>query len=168
MSGGETVRLKAHPARIAAYDTSAAALHEAGITPVAVFGQNPPDNPWRTLARRSTIPVEVALAPMEGRLPAEVEVAASFVASEALAKTAKHASTCRIDVSLAPSDGGVRLEVRDDGGRGADPRGGSGLVGLVDRVEALGGVLRVRSPEGEGTLITAEFPLAQKDAVASD
>ncbi|HEY3717507.1 MAG TPA: PAS domain S-box protein [Jatrophihabitantaceae bacterium] len=112
----------------------------------------------RTLARRSAIPVELDLA-TDTRLPEQIEVAAYFVASEALANAAKHAHASSIEVSLAPADGSVLLSIRDDGVGGADPARGSGLVGLTDRVDALGGSIRIDSRPAGGTHITAELPL---------
>jgi PAS domain S-box-containing protein len=112
----------------------------------------------RTLARRSAIPVELDLE-TDTRLPEPIEVAAYFVASEAMANTAKHAQASRIDVALATVNSSLVLSIRDDGVGGADPTGGSGLVGLADRVEALGGSVEVHSRPGHGTHITAELPL---------
>ena len=117
----------------------------------------------RTLARRSPIPVELDLE-ADTRLPEPIEVAAYFVASEAMANTAKHAHATRIDVALATVNSSVVLSIRDDGIGGADPTGGSGLVGLADRVEALGGSVEVRSQPGHGTHITAVLPLEQDHA----
>jgi signal transduction histidine kinase len=88
-----------------------------------------------------------------------IEVAAYYVASEALANAAKHSQASRIDVVLAQRDHTLVLAVRDDGVGGADTARGSGLVGLTDRVEALGGSIDVSSPPGQGTQITAELPL---------
>jgi signal transduction histidine kinase len=93
------------------------------------------------------------------RLDEPIEVAAYFVASEALANAAKHSEASRIDVSLDRREGRLVLSIRDDGVGGADAARGSGLVGLADRVEALGGSLRVSSRPGEGTQVTAELPL---------
>jgi signal transduction histidine kinase len=112
----------------------------------------------KTLAHRSPIPVDLEIT-TDARLAEGIEVAAYFVASEALANAAKHSQASRIDVSLGASDGGLVLSVRDDGVGGADAAGGSGLVGLADRVEALGGSIRVDSLPGKGTKITAELPL---------
>ena len=89
-----------------------------------------------------------------------IEVAAYFVASEALANAAKHSGASRIDVSLEQRDGRLVLSVRDDGVGGADAARGSGLAGLSDRVEALGGRLEISSPPGEGTEIRADLPLS--------
>jgi signal transduction histidine kinase len=112
----------------------------------------------RTLARRSTIPVELDVT-TDARFPVPIEAAAYFVVSEALANATKHAQASRIEVSLEPRNGCLRLSVRDDGVGGADPARGSGLVGLTDRVEALGGSIQVRSRVGDGTHVTAELPL---------
>jgi signal transduction histidine kinase len=81
------------------------------------------------------------------------------VPPEALANATKHAQASRIDVSLVVSNGSLVLSIRDDGVGGADPARGSGLIGLTDRVESLGGSLRVQSRPGDGTHITAELPL---------
>ena len=110
-----------------------------------------------SLARRSPVPVELAV-PAE-RLPAEVEVAAYFVCSEALANVAKYASASRAVVRVTADDRAALVEVVDDGVGGADPAQGSGLRGLADRVEALGGALRLESPPGVGTRLAAELPL---------
>jgi len=112
----------------------------------------------RTLAHRSPIPVELDIA-IDGRLPGAVEVAAYYVASEALANAAKHAQATSVAVSLARRYESIIVSIRDDGVGGADPARGSGLVGLTDRVEALGGSLDVRSPSGRGTRITARLPV---------
>jgi signal transduction histidine kinase len=112
----------------------------------------------KALARRSGIPVELHLS-VEQRLPDSVEVAAYYVVSEALANAAKHADASVIHVDVATSLRALRICVRDDGVGGADRSRGSGLVGLKDRVEALRGVITVRSPPGAGTSVQAEFPL---------
>ncbi|MDT4924225.1 MAG: hypothetical protein QOG01_1938, partial [Pseudonocardiales bacterium] len=121
----------------------------------------------RTLARRSAIPVELDLG-TDTRLPEPIEVAVYFVASEAMANTAKHAHASRIDVALATVNSSLVLSIRDDGIGGADPTGGSGLVGLADRVEALGGSVEVRSRPGRGTHITAELPLETEMATSRE
>jgi signal transduction histidine kinase len=118
----------------------------------------------RTLARRSPIPVDLDIT-TEGRLPESVEVAAYYVTSEALANAAKHARASRVEVSVSSRDKAVLLSIRDDGVGGADPVRGSGLVGLVDRVQALGGTIDIRSARGDGTRITTMLPL---DVEASD
>ena len=113
----------------------------------------------RTLALRSSVPVEV-LVESEERLPEPVEVAAYYVAAEALTNAAKYAGASRAWVSLERHDGLMRLRVSDDGVGGADPSTGSGLTGIRDRVEALGGSLAVRSPRGEGTVLDVTLPVA--------
>jgi PAS domain S-box-containing protein len=112
----------------------------------------------RTLARRSPIPVELDVT-TDGRLPQPIEVAAYFVASEALANATKHAQASGIEVSLGLRDRGLLLSIRDDGVGGADSSRGSGLVGLQDRVEALGGTIRIDSPPGGGTSLVVTLPL---------
>jgi len=112
----------------------------------------------QALAQRSAIPVDLDIT-TDVRLAEPIEVAAYFVASEALANAAKHSQASRIDVSLEQREGSLVLSVGDEGVGGADPGRGSGLVGLTDRVEALGGSISVHSPEGNGTHITAELPL---------
>jgi signal transduction histidine kinase len=112
----------------------------------------------RTLARRSAIPVELDIA-TNARLPAPVEVAAYYVACEALANATKHAQASRIKLSLATRNGNLMVSIHDDGVGGADSERGTGLVGLIDRVEALGGSIVVRSRPGDGTHIDAELPL---------
>jgi signal transduction histidine kinase len=128
-----------------------------GIHP-AILAQGGLAPALRTLARRSAIPVALDLR-MDRRLPAPIEVAAYYVMSEALANAAKHAQASRIDISVTPRDGRLMLSIRDDGIGGADRSRGSGLVGLTDRVEALGGSISIESPPGAGTRITAELPL---------
>ena len=115
------------------------------------------------LARRSDVPVELDLVPHD-RLPEPVEVAAYYVASEALANVAKHARASRVELSLKTIGPRLRLSIRDDGVGGVDHSGGSGLVGLRDRVEAVGGRLDVRSAPGQGTQVTADLPLSVEPA----
>jgi PAS domain S-box-containing protein len=112
----------------------------------------------RTLARRSAVPVDLDVR-TDTRLPEPIEVAAYFVASEALANAAKHAQASHMEVSLAMRNGSLVLSIRDDGIGGADPGRGSGLVGLRDRVEALGGTIRIDSPPGGGTSLVVTLPL---------
>jgi len=112
----------------------------------------------QALAHRSAIPVDLDIA-TDTRLEEPIEVAAYFVASEALANAAKHSDASRIDILLEQRDGRLLLSVRDDGIGGADAARGSGLVGLTDRVEALGGSIRVSSRPGKGTQITVELPV---------
>jgi signal transduction histidine kinase len=115
----------------------------------------------QALAHRSAIPVDLDIT-ADVRLEEPIEVAAYFVASEALANAVKHSEASRIDVSLDQRDGRLLLSVRDDGVGGADAGRGSGLVGLTDRVEALGGSIRISSRPGEGTQIAVELPVELK------
>jgi signal transduction histidine kinase len=122
----------------------------------------------RSLARRSVVPVELDLH-AERRLPARVEVAAYYAVSEALTNAAKHAHASVVNVELDTHDAILKLAIRDDGDGGADPGQGSGLVGLGDRIEALGGTLQVTSPAGSGTTLLIEVPLeGQSSPVASE
>jgi signal transduction histidine kinase len=111
------------------------------------------------LARRSPVPVELDVS-TTGRLPDHVEVAAYYVVSEALTNAVKHADASHVSVEVGELDGSVVLSIRDDGMGGADPRRGSGLIGLRDRVEALGGTLELSSPAGAGTTLHVTFPSA--------
>ena len=86
-------------------------------------------------------------------------MAAYFVCAEALANIAKHAAAAHVTVAVAAGDGRLRVEIADDGVGGADPARGSGLRGLLDRVETLGGTLQVESVPGRGTRLAAEIPL---------
>jgi PAS domain S-box-containing protein len=115
----------------------------------------------QALAHRSAIPVDLDIA-TDMRLEEPIEVAAYFVASEALANAAKHSDASRIDILLEQRDGRLLLSVRDDGIGGADAARGSGLVGLADRVEALGGSIRVSSRPGKGTQIAVQLPVELK------
>jgi signal transduction histidine kinase len=112
-----------------------------------------------SLAARAPVPTKV-LFETSHRLPEPVELAAYFVASEALANVAKYARASTVSMRVWRTDGIVGIEIADDGIGGADDRGGSGLRGLADRVEALDGHLRVSSPAGAGTVVTAELPCA--------
>jgi signal transduction histidine kinase len=111
------------------------------------------------LAWRCPMRTEVRIGPL-GALPAEVEVAAFYVVSETLANATKHADAQVVQVRVECADGHVRVAISDDGVGGADPGRGSGLVGLSDRVGALGGRVEVVSPGGGGTLVVAEIPVA--------
>jgi signal transduction histidine kinase len=134
-------------------------LHEIsrGIHP-AILSEGGLGPALKTLARRSAVPVELELG-SDRRLPEPVEVAAYFVASEALANAAKHAHATVIHVHLEARDGIARLEIRDDGVGGAKPGRGSGLIGLSDRVEAIGGTVELTSPAGSGTSLLVELPI---------
>jgi signal transduction histidine kinase len=152
--------LRAHLSRIAAGLADAVAeLQELsrGIHP-AVLSDRGLGPALRTLARRSAVPVDLDVS-TNARCPEPIEVAAYYVASEALANAMKHARASRIEVSLTMLNGSLLLSIRDDGVGGADPARGSGLVGLTDRVEALGGSIGVYSAAGAGTHITVDLPL---------
>jgi signal transduction histidine kinase len=120
-------------------------LSEAGLGPALA-----------SLAERSPVPVTVTAVPPD-RFPPPVEETAYYVACEALANATKHARATTVSISARRRSGGLLVEVGDDGVGGADPDG-SGLRGLADRVAALDGHLRVHSPAGQGTRITAELP----------
>jgi PAS domain S-box-containing protein len=111
----------------------------------------------RTLARRSAIPVELG-GVIDHRLPEPIEVGAYYIVSEALTNAAKHANASCVDVDAVVQDGSLRLSIRDDGVGGANPAGGSGLIGLRDRVEALGGSVEIDSPPGRGTRVSVQLP----------
>jgi signal transduction histidine kinase len=111
----------------------------------------------RALARRSAVPVDMDVR-IDGRLPEPVEVGAYYVVSEMLTNAAKHARASVVEVDAEATDGTLRMCVRDDGVGGADPQRGSGLVGLKDRVEALGGTFSLHSPAGGGTTVSCELP----------
>jgi signal transduction histidine kinase len=95
-----------------------------------------------------------------GRLPERVETTAYYVVSEALTNAAKHANAEVVEVTVEARDDTLALAISDDGVGGADPARGSGLVGLGDRVEALGGTLTVDSRAGQGTRLFVELPVA--------
>ena len=113
---------------------------------------------FKTLARRSPVPVDLDVT-IEQRLPESVEVAAYYVVAEALTNAAKHARASEVKVAARVTDTSLDLLVADDGIGGADSGKGSGLIGLKDRIEALGGNLRVASPPGGGTTLAITIPL---------
>jgi signal transduction histidine kinase len=113
----------------------------------------------RALRRRAPMPVELSVD-VERRLPESVEVATYYVVAEALTNAAKHARASEVTVTVEADDKQLRLSVRDDGVGGAAPGGGSGLIGLNDRVEALGGRIHIASRDHQGTTLTAEIPCA--------
>ena len=125
-----------------------AILTEGGISPAL-----------KALGRRSDVRVKLDVG-FEHRLPDAVEVAAYYTVSEALTNASKHASAARVWVSLRVDGDLLLLSIRDDGVGGADPSRGSGLTGLRDRIEALGGTIKIESPPGGGTLIEVEIPIA--------
>ena len=118
----------------------------------------------RSLAARSPVPVEVVAGPdVPVDVPLDTAVTAWFVCSEAVTNAVKHAHAGRVDVRIdgaaAPSEGRLRVTVADEGVGGADRAAGSGLLGLADRVEAVGGTLVVDGPVGGGTRVAVELPL---------
>jgi signal transduction histidine kinase len=112
----------------------------------------------RALGRRSAVPVEMNVR-IGGRLPEPVEVGAYYVVSEMLTNAAKHANASVVEIDAEDAGGTLRVCVRDDGVGGADPLRGSGLVGLRDRIEALGGMFSLHSPSGGGTTVCCELPV---------
>ena len=121
----------------------------------------------KTLAGRSAIPVALDLR-TDARLPERVEVTAYYAASEALTNAAKHSDATAVQVTVDTIDGEFQLSISDDGVGGADPTRGSGLVGLKDRVEAIGGTLTVQSRPGEGTRLAVDVPInADRPATSS-
>jgi signal transduction histidine kinase len=110
------------------------------------------------LALRAAVPVELDVE-VEGRLPEQVEIAAYYVVSEALTNAAKHAEASVFEIRVEGRDDVLRVGVRDDGRGGATMSRGTGLLGLKDRVEALGGRLVLDSPAGAGTTLRLELPL---------
>ncbi|GAA3060701.1 ATP-binding sensor histidine kinase [Pseudonocardia yunnanensis] len=129
-----------------------AVLAEGGLPPAL-----------HTLARRCPIPVELDIH-TDGRLPEQIEIAAYYLIAEALTNTAKHADASTVHVTIDTTehdDTGtmLRVRVRDNGQGGADPTHGTGLIGLTDRAEALGGHLSIHTAPGAGTTLQAELPL---------
>jgi signal transduction histidine kinase len=112
----------------------------------------------KTLARRSVVPVRLDVD-VDRRLPESTEAAAYYVIAEALTNTAKHAEASEVTVRAGFDGDDLKLEVADDGIGGAAPGGGTGLIGLKDRVEAVSGTLDVTSPTGGGTLVVARIPV---------
>ena len=128
-----------------------------GIHP-AILAEGGLGSALKTLARRSPIPVDLDVQ-VGSRLPERFEVAAYYSVSEVLTNAAKHSQASVVRVDVATRDSTLYVSVQDDGIGGADLGGGSGLVGLRDRVEALGGALSLKSPYGEGTALEIELPL---------
>jgi signal transduction histidine kinase len=112
----------------------------------------------KTLARRSAVPVELDLD-FDRQVPEPAKVAAYYVVAEALTNTAKHARASKVDVRVDTEGTNLRLLIRDDGIGGADSRKGSGLTGLIDRVEAHGGQMKISSPIGRGTSLLVTIPI---------
>lgn len=133
-----------------------AELSEGGLSPAL-----------KALGRRSAIRVELDV-PFDDRLPDQDEVAAYYTVSEALTNASKHSDAKRVWVSLDLVGDVLRLSIRDDGIGGADASLGSGLTGLRDRIEALGGRLHMESPRGRGTSIEVEIPAGQSTDQAGE
>ena len=127
-----------------------------GIHP-AILAKGGLEPALKALARESLIPVTLNIR-IDKRLPEQIGVTAYYVISEALANAAKHAKATSIMIDVDTTNGTLRLDVRDDGVGGADPARGSGLIGLKDRVEAIGGTFTVKSRHGEGTRLLVERP----------
>jgi hypothetical protein len=127
-----------------------ALLNERGLGPAL-----------ESVSARSPFPVDITGVPEDRRLPLPVEAAIYYVISESLANAARHAAASSARVTLSCRSDQVTVEIADDGVGGASLEAGSGLRGLVDRVEALGGELIVSSPHGAGTLVRAELPLRE-------
>lgn len=144
-----------------AHEEAKAALKEIrdlvrGIHPV-ILEDRGLDAALSAVVARSPVPVTLDVQ-LTGRLPAAVESTAYFVVTEALTNVAKHANATRAHVAIARASGRLVVEIRDNGQGGADPNRGSGLRGLRDRVEGLGGSLYVISPPGGPTTISVEVP----------
>jgi signal transduction histidine kinase len=112
----------------------------------------------KTLGRRSAVPVDLEVG-VDRQLPESAEVAAYYVVSEALTNAAKHAQASEVNVRVEADEANLHLWIQDDGIGGADSGNGSGLTGLIDRVEALGGMLEISSLPGSGTSLLVEIPL---------
>jgi signal transduction histidine kinase len=129
-----------------------------GIHPAVVSGHGL-EVALESLAVRATVPVRLAVD-LDGRVQERIEVAAYYVVCESLANVGKHAQATSATVDVTRVNGALVVEVVDDGVGGADSESGTGLRGLADRVEALGGRLRVWTPRGGGTRVRAEIPCA--------
>jgi signal transduction histidine kinase len=132
-----------------------AGLSDDGLTPAL-----------KRLVARSPLRVNLDVD-ADGRFPESVEVTAYYVVSEALTNAAKYADTQVADVTVTASGGALQVDVRDGGRGGANPAEGTGLIGLKDRVEAVGGTMRLTSPEGAGTLLNVVLPLGDRPLAPS-
>jgi signal transduction histidine kinase len=144
---GEDLKLALQELRELARGLHPAILTERGLAPAL-----------QSIATRAPFKVEINGVPHE-RLPAAIEAAIYYVVAETLTNAAKHAGASDAQVELSTTGDTVTVEIRDNGGGGANLGGGSGIRGLADRVEALGGRLELQSPDGAGTAVTAELPL---------
>ena len=127
-----------------------------GIHPAVVAGHGL-EVALESLVARAPVPVRLTVD-LDGRLPERIEMAAYYLVSEGLANVAKYARAAGAKVDITRRNGELVVEVVDDGVGGANTDGGAGIRGLADRVEALGGRLRVWSPGGGGTRVRAEIP----------
>ena len=148
-------------------DAALAELREIarGIHP-AVLAEGGLGPALAALAQQCPVPVELSVQ-VPDRLPGPVEIAAYYVVSEALTNTVKHARATAAEVDVTVGDGVLRVCVRDDGRGGADFGHGSGLVGLRDRVEALGGRLSLADSPGVGTALEVRIPIPASDIPAT-
>jgi signal transduction histidine kinase len=144
---GEDLKLALQELRELARGLHPAILSERGLAPAL-----------ESIATRAPFRVEINGVPPE-RLPAVIEAAIYYVVAETLTNAAKHAGASEADVELSTTGDTVTVEIRDNGGGGANLADGSGIRGLADRVEALGGRLELHSPVGAGTVVKAELPL---------
>jgi signal transduction histidine kinase len=143
---GEDLKLALEELRELARGLHPAILTERGLAPAL-----------QALVSRAPFEVEIDGVPQE-RLPAVIEAAIYYVVAETLTNAAKHAGASKARVELSTPDGAVMVQIRDNGAGGARLAGGSGIRGLADRVEALGGRFDLQSPAGAGTLVTATLP----------
>jgi len=144
---GEELKLALEELRELARGLHPAVLSDHGLEPAL-----------RSLASRAPFPVEVVGAPPQ-RLDEGVEAGVYYVVAESLTNAVKHAEATEARVELETTDAGITVAIRDNGTGGANMEGGSGLRGLADRVEALGGRLDVESRSGDGTVVRAMLPL---------
>jgi signal transduction histidine kinase len=143
---------------VAGLNAASADLQELarGIHP-AILSRGGLGPALKTLARRCAIPVTVHLE-LEGHIPESAEVAAYYVVAEAITNTTRHAQASGMDIDVRIDGPDLVLSIRDDGVGGADSSNGSGLIGLIDRVEALGGHMQIASPSGGGTALYVAIP----------
>jgi signal transduction histidine kinase len=153
---GDGLRTASDELRELAHGVHPAILSRGGLRPAL-----------RDLGRRAPLPVEVNVD-VPARLPQAVEIAAYYTVAEALTNAAKHAQASTVTVNVETEATSLRISVADDGVGGASLDAGSGLLGLEDRVAALGGTLRLSSTAGAGTTLIAEMPLQEAVAVGTD
>jgi signal transduction histidine kinase len=142
---GDNLNSALRELRELAHGLHPAVLSQAGLAPAL-----------ESVAERLPLPVRIEIPAR--RWGQTVETAAYFVACEALTNAVKHAAATQVSVRVSEESGGLHLTVTDDGAGGADPRAGSGLTGLRDRIAALGGTCAIDSPPGAGTTIAVTIP----------